>query len=124
MTYEEFLARVINEGIEAAKADYSKESDKLKLEGALAGFEACKGKSPDGLGELRIATFKATQEAFRTQVRDYWHIRCYQAEVEWVCNVVSAMLNAEGLAMITYPTAKGIMKAADILGVKEEMKND
>ena len=37
----------------------------------------------------------------------YWYARCFALEVEWVCNVVSAMLMNEGRPTIVTPTARG-----------------
>jgi len=37
---------IIDDGIEAARLDYPKPGDILKREGSIAGFEACRGKSP------------------------------------------------------------------------------
>ena len=44
----------------------------------------------------------------------YWRQRCKEAEVEWVCNVVSAMLSANGMAPIPgiYITARGVLAAS------------
>ena len=51
---------------------------------------------------------------------NYWWFRCFQLEVEWVCNVVSAMLMNEGhhTPLLSWlPTANGAMKAASIVGI-------
>jgi len=115
MDYNTFLERVINEGIEAAKEDYK--DDPQKRDGSVEGFEACRGLRPHELYELLQDSGKAQQKAFREQSNDYWRIRCRQAEIEWVCNVVSAMLANSGLTPIITPTARGVQKAASIVGV-------
>lgn len=124
MEYNEFLNRVINEGIEAARNDYKKESQKPYLEGSVAGFEACRNKNPLELFEV----FKESQEyvnnsfAERDKHEKYWWLRCYQLEVEWVCNVVSAILLNEGKPPILswMPTCNGVSKAASIVGLENK----
>jgi hypothetical protein len=115
--HSEFLARIIDDGQAAARDSYADSLD--KLEGAVAGFEACRGLSPlELITVLEHAALQA-QEAFRTKSDDYWRVRCYQLEVEWVCNCVSAALinNGVGALRQDLPTARGVQKAASILGV-------
>jgi len=38
--------------------------------------------------------------------------------MNWVCNVVSALLMNQGLSTIIQPTARGVLKAAEIVGVR------
>ncbi len=60
--------------------------------------------------------------AFHERKDNYWWFRCYQAEVEWVCNVVSAMLMNEGhiTPLLSWlPTANGYIKVASIIGVAQ-----
>jgi hypothetical protein len=122
MNYNEFLTRVIDEGIEAATADYTKESEKQQLEGSIAGFNACRDKSPKELVDVWQKASDDMNDAFREQKENYWWFRCYQSEVEWVCNVVSAMLMNQGnyAPLLSWlPTANGAMKAASIIGVNQ-----
>lgn len=116
MDYEQFLTRVIDDGIAAAKADYIRPDQKEKLEGAIAGFEACRGKSPEKLCQLLTAAGRKTWNAYALQAKDYWRVRCFELEVAWVANVVSAMLWNQGAEVIIPPTAHGVLKAAAILG--------
>jgi len=136
-TYEDLLARVIDDGIVAASRDYARSPSKRR--GAVAGFEACRGKSPDQLRQLlhdaRLATRNATERhhplyrkrldaywetrCYEAEIDAYWETRCYEAEIEWVCNVVSAALANQGLPTIVPPTARGVMAAAVVLGVGE-----
>jgi hypothetical protein len=115
MTYSAFLHRVVRTGIEAAKRDYAR--DEAKREGAIAGFSECEGKTPSELKALLERSRMATRSYSRRQddAQGYWRIRCYEAEVEWVCNVVSAMLMNEGKETIITPTARGVLHAAKIL---------
>ena len=115
MNHMQFLNRVIDNGIAAATKNYTHSQDK-KL-GAIAGFEACRHKAPDELRAL-LAHAGERREAMRGK-SNYWWYRCFEAEVEWVCNVVSAVLLNEGLSPIIQPTARGMMAASNILGIKD-----
>lgn len=115
--YHAFLTRVVDDGIAAAKKDYAGNPDKLR--GAVAGFEDCRGRSPGELLDLLIEAREATKQAFAKQADNYWFTRCRELEVEWVCNVASAALANQGLDVIVPPTARGALKAAEILGVKQ-----
>ena len=121
MNYNEFLTRVIDEGIEAAKTDYTNKSDKDYLEGSIAGFEACRNKNPEELIEVWNEANDKYENAFQKQKNNYWWYRCFQLEVEWVINVISAMLVNEGQdSLLSWlPTACAMMKAASIIGVSE-----
>lgn len=117
MEFDAFLTRVINEGIEGARVSYTSQAQKPKLDGSIAGFEACRGKSVSELKLLLEASQTASEDARRGKERNYWWYRCYESEVEWVCNCVSAALMNSGQPPIIPPTARGLMKAASILGV-------
>ena len=111
--YEAFLERIINSGIEAAKRDYA--NSPLKLKGAIAGFEACRGLQPEELLSLLNAGRLCTKAAYRTGAKDYWRTRCFEVEVEWVCNCVSAELVNSGKEPIVTVTARGMIMAANAL---------
>jgi hypothetical protein len=118
MTYEELVAETIRGGIGAAMRDYP--ADSLQLKGAIAGFEACRGKEPAELAIMLGDARDRTLQAMEARVADYWYHRCYEAEIEWVCNVVSAVLRNHGLPTIVTPTMRGVMRAAEIVGVNDE----
>lgn len=114
---QEFLTRVIDDGIEAATRDYDGENHRQKREGSIAGFEACRGLEPNSLRELLRRASEQTSNARVFDRQKYWWYRCFELEVEWVCNVVSAALMNSGEPVIITPTARGIIQAAKILGV-------
>lgn len=116
-SYEAVLARIIEEGIEAARQDYTRPDDADKLRGSVEGFEMCRDLDPGGLAGVLERARKDTLQAHRDEAPDYWRIRCAELEVEWVCNVLSAVLMNQGLPVIVPPTARGAMKAAEIVGV-------
>lgn len=124
MTYLEFLARVIDDGIEAVKKDYADPEQEPKLRGSIEGFEACRGKSCIELSAILAQAMKSSQQAMvrvhesEISDREYWALRCRTAEIQWTCNVVSAMLINQKINPIIVPTARGALKAAEILGVE------
>lgn len=119
MLYAEFLNAVIDRGGEAARADYTRADQANKLKGSLGGFEACRGLDPpELLGLLAKSRATSSEEALGdTDVDKYWELRCFELEVEWVCNCVSAMLVNEGKEPIVPPTSRGVLAAAQIIGV-------
>ena len=128
--YHAFLNRVIDDGIAAARDSYA--TDPHKQRGAVEGFEACRGKRPDELAELLTEANRRSNAARElvhnsnehdVAAQSYWHVRCYAAEVEWVCNVVSCALQNEGRPTIVIPTARAFRKAAEILGVRATEKH-
>lgn len=119
MNYAEALERIINDGIAAAKADYTKTSQEDHLAGSIAGFESCRDKSPAELWHTLDSAKKRSHCAMMEQAENYWWIRCFELEVEWVCNCVSAILRNQGLPEIICPTARGTMKAAEIIGISK-----
>lgn len=112
--YEKFLDEVIKTGIEAAKVHYTKPDQQMQLDGSLAGFEACRNKTPTELKHLLIASAAKTRGAYTRQAPDYWKLRCFELEVEWVCNVVSALLVTNCQPGIISITARAAIHAAEI----------
>lgn len=119
MNIGEALEEIIRQGIEAVKQDYEENTDQYN--GSIAGFEACQNKSPEELLSLLNKSREDTQKAFRRYpiTEGYWFIRCFELEVEWVCNVLSAILMNNNYPVIIMPTYRGVMQAAKIIGIKE-----
>lgn len=121
MTYDEFLTRIIDDGIEAAKADYTRSEHMHQLRGSIEGFEGCRGKSPTELVTLLIDSRRRASDAYAYEVPEgeYWEFNCFALEVEWVVNCVSAILVNQGRQALTsfMPTARAVMKAADVVGI-------
>lgn len=116
MRYQEFLDAIINDGIEAVRLDYIRPDQKQKRDGSMQGFEECRDLDPKKLGNLLGEARTMTISKYRDEAADYWYWRCREAEIEWVCNVVSASLINQGQLPICLCTARGMMKAAEILG--------
>lgn len=51
-------------------------------------------------------------------LQDYWYHRYYTLQIEWVLNVLSAAYYNENKPVLITPTVRGMIKAANILGVK------
>lgn len=120
MNFEDFLERIIHDGMEAAKRDYEEPRQRAHLHGSLAGFESCRRKSVPELSALMVEAQQATLRSRREQEEadTYWFKRCYELEIEWVCNVVSAVLVNQGRDPIVPVTGRGLLKAAEIVGVR------
>lgn len=112
MTLSEALERIIDDGIAAARADYASPRQSEKLEGSLAGFEECRDKGPREIAallqEARARTMRALEET-----QDYWYWNSREREIEWVANVISCVLHAQGLNPISAMTARGIIGVSD-----------
>ncbi len=118
----DFIDIVVDDGIEAAKADYSKPTDELKLEGAIGGFEICRGV--EDVIDLQAALVKARERTREHRLADpdsdlattYWLVRCFELEVEWVCNCVAALCALDGIGtpLANLPTARGMSKAKEV----------
>jgi hypothetical protein len=125
MDYLTALDAVIARGIEAARRDYKDSAH--KRDGAVAGFNACRGKTPVELEKLREEASAATTAARNKQLdddfkaQDYWKTRCYEAEIEWVCNCVAAILfnqkQPSPFPRHVGPTARAMATMARIIGV-------
>ena len=119
MDYQAFLTRVIDDGIVAAKVDYAKPEDNSQLRGSVEGFELCRGKQPAELRTIYDEANRIASEKALAHAEDYWFWRCRELEVEWVCNMVSAVIMNEGKPPLLshLPTARAVIKAAEIVGV-------
>lgn len=111
------LNQIIDDGLEEVRLVYSRPDQRLKREGATRGFEDCRGLSPKQIGDLLAAANARTRHAFDEQAPDYWFWRFRAAQITWVANVISAILMNQGAEVIIPPTARGGMKAAEIIGI-------
>lgn len=128
MTYDQLLEKIIADGIAEVRAAYADPKDHHKRDGAIEGFEACRGKTPEQL----VALWKASEDEC-VQIREeslegkeghmqrYWRARYKTLQFEFAMNVISAGLVSLGRPpLLSYlPTARGMMKYAAIVGVGE-----
>lgn len=115
MNLDDALTKIINFGVEAVRRDYA--NDERKRDGAILGFTECRGLSLAGISALHREADQKSNEARRDQAADYWYWRCRALEIEWVANVLSAILMNEGRPVIVQPTGRGFLMAARIVGV-------
>jgi hypothetical protein len=117
MNLNEFIEKVIEKGIEAAKADYTKPEDSNRLKGSIEGFEACRGKNTIELKQLLIEARKESNSlSFKdNKIEEYWRFNSKAAEIEWVCNCVSAVLVNEGFEPLIPITCNAVLLANKIL---------
>lgn len=120
LRYQDFLSKVVDRS-KAISEHYYDGAAKPLLDGALAGLEACRDKSPPQLAALleRVAT--AHRLAFnRTAINRYLRITSFMHEVEWVCCVVSAALINQGMTGIVKPSTRAIEMVNLIVSETEE----
>ena len=121
MTYAELLDRIISDGIAEVRQAYADPEDHHKRDGAIEGFEACRGKAPDQLvilwsaAEREASLMRCTGEASKEAIRAFWRFRYKAMQIEWCLNVISIGLQKPLLAHL--PTARAAMKYAEIVGV-------
>lgn len=126
MNYFLFLNKIIELGIEAATKDYNRPDQKSIREGSIMGFEACRNKNILQLAQLLEESRQKSQDHILKRKNtkkfenEHWKLRGYELEVEWVCNVLSAALVNQGMPPIVQPTARGLITAANILGIKQQ----
>lgn len=131
MNYLDFLNQVIDRSKKAAANDYKTTPDDGRLAGSLAGLESCRGLSPRKLAEHLIRVNRVVARTFHATlgiqvtplgIKRGWWLRCYQAEVDWVANCVSAVMQNQGLPVLAshHPTPRAILATAQIVGVKDD----
>lgn len=116
LRYQDFLTKVIDESIQAATKDYEARPDQEhKLQGSVAGLNACRDLSPPQLGALLQRSQNVHRLCFhRTVLERYWRVTCFMHEVEWVCNVISVALINQGIPPIIQPTMRAAAMAERI----------
>jgi hypothetical protein len=63
VTLNDALNCIVDDGITAARLDYAKSRDTLKREGAIAGFEECRAKSPAEIAALLAEANERARQA-------------------------------------------------------------
>jgi hypothetical protein len=120
MTYHQLVDRIIADGIAEVREAYADPEDHHKRDGAIEGFEACRGKAPSEIVELWRAAEDQAHQIMRSDPRDtkdYWRQRYKVLQLEWVLNVISVGLGRSLLSHL--PTARGALKYATIVGVRD-----
>lgn len=118
MDRNELLNAIIDDGIYDIVTNYTRPAQRMKREGGIAGFEACRGLDDAALLSLQREARRRRSAAYAADASDYWWHRTYEAQVDWTINVLSAAMHANGIKPIGGYSARGMIKAADILGVR------
>jgi hypothetical protein len=122
MTYEQLLDRIISDGIAEVREAYADPKDHHKRDGAIEGFEACRGKTPIEIAALWVETERQSHTYLReaSDTEGYWRQRYKALQLEWACNVISVGLVQQGSGPLLgwLPTARGALKFAEIVGVR------
>lgn len=117
MPYAAFLDAVIDDGVSDARAGLAGPGREDALDGALSGFEACRGLQADALLALRdAAAGESVEKARARDPRRRW-FRERAARIEWVLSVVNGASLAQGLPINFPPSSLGTSKAAGMLGL-------
>lgn len=116
MNHNDFLNAIIDDGLEEVRQTYLRVDQHTKRDGAVAGFESCRGLSDEALLQLRERARGEAETARKSKVHSYWFFRMKELQIEWVLNVLSAALYSQGEPVLIPPTGRGLRKAADILG--------
>lgn len=124
-TYDQLLDRIITDGIAEVSVAYADPKEHHKRDGAIEGFEACRGKTPADLIALWVEAERDSmhlrREPSAENVQAYWKQRYNAIQIEFVLNVLSVGLETPLLAHL--PTSRGAMKYAEIMGVRGEGAN-
>jgi hypothetical protein len=120
VTYEELLERIISDGIAEVREAYAAPEDHHKRDGAIEGFEACRGKSPTAIVTMWSEAERSAEQVMRGDTRDYWRQRYKALQLEFVLNVISVGLVDGGHPPLLahLPTTRGALKYAAIVGVR------
>jgi hypothetical protein len=121
MSHNDLLNAIIDDGLEEVRQTYTNlvYRQRLKRQGAIEGFESCRGKTEEELLQLLQRVKQDTIQAVQLTAPDYWRVRYIELQVEWVLMVLSAARYGQGLSPIPSIPVMGraLRKAADILGV-------
>jgi len=126
MIWDEFLTRIVDDGIGSVKSDEHFTKHPKRLAGSIRGFESCRGKSYEDLAQLLVEANRKAHNVRCDQkdakpgsydIEDYWEARYVAIQIEWVCNTASSAAAQHGAPSLVVTTARGLMNAARILGV-------
>jgi hypothetical protein len=117
MTRQDLLNAIVDDASCEMRLSYLRPDQKARLDGGLSGLEACRMLDDDGLLELRRDAVEALDKAQAARRPDWtWH-RWRLLQIDWVLNVLSCALVANGRPPLAEATGRGMLKAVDILGV-------
>lgn len=121
MTIAELLDQIIERGIAEVKVSYP--AGTSKHDGAIVGFESCRGKTGHELVALWQAFEKRAYEGLGTdnaREHNYWYNRYAALQIEWTMNVLSVGLTLAGHPPLAahLPTMRAAQEYSRIVGVQ------
>lgn len=114
-SYSAFVEEVTKREEAVARDTYVGPGRARELEGALEGLEACRGLPPLVMPMRALIREQSTLlEDLRSSddLMRFWKQRCKLSAIEWVAQVVSAVLEANHLDVVTTPGIKARVHAA------------
>lgn len=84
-----FVNRLVSNAMNSVAQTYSQPGQREKLEGSLAGLNACLNQKLEGLREVLAEINEYVHLAAKERWENYWWFRLYQAQVEFIINRVS-----------------------------------
>lgn len=115
MVYDDFLEKIIKDGIIYSEKKYAKNQEKLMA--ATLGLDACRNKKPNELLGLLNEARKITQKT-NINSKLYIIVSTYELTIEWVCNCIAAMMIVQKQKPIVQPTMRGFLKMSEVLRVR------
>jgi hypothetical protein len=97
------LNRIIDDRIEAVRADYARPDQKLMLVGAIKGLEECRGKTPAEIAALITEAEASVLQATAGDPTNYWFWRCRVLEIKGVAKVMASFRREVASSAATSP---------------------
>lgn len=118
MTRQDLLNAIVDDAQSDLRMRLLCPDQRDKLEGGLHGLEECRMLDDDGILALRRLADADLDRANEQRLRNWMWYRWRVVQIDWVINVLSGAYIANGRSPLTDPTERGMLKVADILGVR------
>lgn len=118
MDRQDLLNAIVDDAMYEMRTTLLRPDQRNKLDGGMRGLEECRMLDDEGLLRLRRQADADLDQACEDRRPDWlWH-RWRLVQIDWVLNVLSCALVANGRPPIAGHTQRGMLKVADILGVR------
>lgn len=118
MLIVDVLNGIIDDGIMEIRYAYTRPDQRMRMEGAIDGFESCRGKEPGDIRDLLSEAAIARVAARDSGAEDYWWHRMREAQIEFTASVLSVALMHLGLPTIATVTLRAQLRYAEIVGIE------
>lgn len=115
MPYDDFLNRIIDDGQTEVRERFKDPEQKLRLDGCIDGFEACRGKSMPEITEMLTQARRDKQGAYQRQDPRYWYYLERAGQIEFTLATLSAADGLRGQPVTTVVNLSHLRKAMSIL---------